>query len=83
MSMILGHLVRKAAVLVPRFQQLPPDGVEALVMLRQQRPVLLAHLQYHGHNQVLAVYLVLGIWATSSQTTFIQPAGKKRVVRCD
>ena len=34
----------EAAILVPRFQQLPPDVVETLVVLRQQPPVLLAHL---------------------------------------
>ena len=39
-----AHLVRKAAILVARFEQLPPDMVEALVVLRQQPPVLLAHL---------------------------------------
>ena len=38
-------LVRKAAVLVARLQQLPPHVVEALVVLRQQRAVLLPHLQ--------------------------------------
>ena len=42
-----AHLVRKAAVLVARLQQLAPHGVEALVVLRQQRPVLLPHLRHH------------------------------------
>lgn len=54
MRNVLGHqahLVRKAAVLVPRFEQLAPDRVEALVVLRQQRPVLLAHLQHDHWDQ--------------------------------
>lgn len=33
------HLVRKARVLVPRLHQLPPDGVELLVVRAQQRRV--------------------------------------------
>ncbi len=39
------HLVRKSAVLVACLQQLPPDGVEAPVMLLQHNLVLLLHLQ--------------------------------------
>jgi len=39
-----ARLVRESAVLVAGLQQLAPDGVEALVVPREQRPVLLAHL---------------------------------------
>ena len=39
------HLVRESAVLVACLQQLPPDGVEAPVVLLQHNFVLLLHLQ--------------------------------------
>jgi hypothetical protein len=38
-------LVREAAVLVPRLEQLAPHVVEARMVLRQQAAVLLAHLR--------------------------------------